>query len=85
MNEKQMLSAVGLCLQTRGDLSHCGQRQVAGAGRGALDLHTHCPILRSLPRLAPSVPATTRSGYLYLLSASGDLGILDKLRATRKP
>ena len=85
MNEKQMLSVVGLCLQTRGDSSDCGQRQVAGAGRGALDLHTHCLILRSLLRRAPSVPATTRPAYLYLLSDFGDLEILDKLRATRKP
>jgi hypothetical protein len=85
MNEKQMLSAVGLCLQTRGDSSHCGQRRVAGAGRGALDLHTHCLILRSLLR-APSVPTTTRPAYLYLLSAFGDLGIPDgELKAKRKP
>ena len=53
---------------------------------GPLDLHTHCLILRSLLRRAPSVPATTRSGYLYLLSDSGDLGILNgELKAKRKP
>ena len=42
--------------------------------------------LRSLLRLAPSVPATAVSAYLYLLSAFGDLEIPDgELKAKRKP
>ena len=41
-----MLGVLVALPPTPRDLSHCGQRQVAGAGRETLGLHAHCTCLR---------------------------------------
>jgi len=46
MNEQKMLCVLGDLPPNPRDLSHCGQRQVALAGRETLGLHAHCTCLR---------------------------------------